>query len=134
MSENTLYQRTLDAALNVRTYKNADIDDWIAEIDPILKAAGECVIGRDKVESILVSDKDVSIETSYSVRCCDQSNEMSIPLHILNSDDPAKAANKFRIESELKNVMHQKSCAQKTIEACLEKEKILQSELDSMGS
>lgn len=134
MTAETLYDRTLEASAEVSRLKHPDIDDWIKEIDLVLSAAGECLIGSDKVEMILIYDNHVSIETSYSVRCCAQSNEMSIPTSVLTADDPIKAANKFRLDRELNSIPLEKQSAQKKLEYCSKKEESLREELASLAS
>jgi hypothetical protein len=87
-----LYELTVAAEAEFSTYRHADIDDWIEAIDPVLEAYGESMMGSDKVEDITLTDDSLNIRTSYSVRCCSQSNEISIPVSILKADDPVRAA------------------------------------------
>lgn len=99
-----IIELTENAIEQFATYRNPDIDKWVEIIDPILKAAGELTIGRDSVEYIRMSDDMLYIETSYTCRGCSNSNEMKLPRHILESDDPMKAANVHRIEKKLADV------------------------------
>ena len=108
----SLYAMACAAEKEINTYRHADIDKWAKAIDPVLEAASECTIGNDCVEDIQVSDTELSIRTSYSVRCCAQNNDMTLPIIILESADPILAATKYRLERELSNTRHEFKLAQ----------------------
>ena len=99
-----LYELTLNAESQVEIYKNPDIDEWRVAIDPVLRAVGQPTVGQDTVESICLDRSELSITTSYSVRCCDQTNYIRLPLNILKAEDPVKAANLFRLKNAIETV------------------------------
>ena len=111
-----LYELTLDAELQVDTYKNPEIDEWRAAIDPILQAAGQPIVGIDSVDFINLNTIELSITTSYSVRCCDQTNTIRIPLNILKAANPIKAANLFRLNKLIAKAKSDILNAERTIE------------------
>lgn len=92
---------TNDAISKIEIYRKPDISDWFAVIDPILDALGVNRIGTDTVESIFFSSTSLVIYTSFEDRCGTQHDDIRISLDILNADDPIKAANKKRLQSDL---------------------------------
>jgi hypothetical protein len=92
----TLYELTIDAWQKASTFRNPDLDEWRRAIDPVLKAAGEDVVGNDTVTRLDLDEQGLYIETSYSIRCCPMSNDMHLPLHVLTSADPLSAAQKHK--------------------------------------
>lgn len=124
----TLYDQTLVAESEVATYRSANIDDWIAVIDPVLKAAGECTIGSDKVDDVSVSADTVTINTSYSVRCCLQTNSMRIPVSILRADNPIQAATRYRLDMEIADAKNRLASAHRTVTEYSEKVVLLEAE------
>jgi hypothetical protein len=99
-----LIEMTEDASWNISVYVNPDIGDWVAAIDPILEAAGECCIGRDSVESISLTSAGVHIVSSFTSRSCPMSNEMYLPRVILEVKDPIKAANIYRVTNKINEI------------------------------
>ena len=128
-----LYDRTLAAESDVSTYRSANIDEWIAAIDPVLKAAGECAIGSDKVDDITVSAKKLTIRTSYSVRCCAQTNDMSLPISILEADNPIQAATRYRLGKELAEAKARLATTQRALTEYTEKVAALEAELAAVS-
>lgn len=128
-----LYDLTLAAESEVSTYRSADIDEWRAAIDPVLKAAGECVVGTDKVDDISVSAKTLTIRTSYSVRCCAQNNSMSIPVAILKAENPVQAATRYRLGNELVEAKNRMAAAQRALAESTEKVALLEAELAAIA-
>ena len=126
-----LYDLTLDAEAKVATYRSVNIDEWIEAIDPILKAAGQCTIDRDKVDDITMSSSSLKIQTSYSVRCCAQTNDISIPMSILTADDPIRAATLYRLYNELTEAKQRMSAAQYELSKYTEKVALLEAEISS---
>jgi hypothetical protein len=68
---------------------------------------GECTIGNDKIEQLYLSNDSLEIRTSYSVRCCAQENDMSIPLSVLEADNPIKKARETFLTKELAEAEYQ---------------------------
>lgn len=98
-----LYDLTIEASSQVETYKYPDLDEWRAAIDPVLSAANVPTVGADCVESIYLDSRELYITTSYSVRCCDQTNNIRIPINILKDADPIKAAHRYRLTNAIAN-------------------------------
>ena len=128
-----LYDRTLAAESDVSTYRSANIDEWIAAIDPVLQAAGECAIGGDKVDDITVSAKTLAIRTSYSVRCCAQTNDMSLPISILEAENPIQAATRYRVGRELAEAKAHLATTQRALTEYTEKVASLEAELAAVS-
>ena len=102
-----LYELTEDASSSLNIYKNPDIDEWKEEIDKVLKELGEATIGYDKVENIHFDKNDIRITTSYSVRFCPCSNDMTIPLEVLLDKEPIKKAKYVYQKKELEKAEYQ---------------------------
>ena len=80
-------------------------DEWKEEIDKVLEELGEATIGYDKVENIHFDKNDIRITTSYSVRCCPCSNDMTIPLEVLLDKEPIKKAKYVYQQKELEKFL-----------------------------
>ena len=102
-----LYELTEDASSSLNIYKNPNIDEWKEEIDKVLEELGEATIGYDKVENIHFDKNDIRITTSYSVRCCPCSNDMTIPLEVLLDKEPIKKAKYVYQKKELEKAEYQ---------------------------
>lgn len=97
----TLYDLTVVAEHRVSTYKNPNISEWIAAIDPVLSAAGQPCICTDTVEDITIGETTLWIKTSYSVRGCADTNSIEIPLDIITASDPVHAARLFKVTNDI---------------------------------
>lgn len=115
--------------LNRLTYPN--IRDWLAVIDPLLKAAGQPTIGDDVVEDIHMTVDELQISTSYTVRGCDCENQTGMPLSILEAENPLKAANQYRLGKELSAAKFRLAEAQRAVEE--NEDKIAQVEADLLS-
>lgn len=122
-----LLELTNHAIEQVDKFRSPDIDEWIGHIDPILKAAGQCTIGRDDVDSIFMTRGHIVIDTSYTTRGCQQNNRMELSLDILNADDPIKAANCYRLEQEISHTQFE-------LQACQSKTKRLEAKLVELNA
>lgn len=129
-----LYDLTVAAEQDVSTYRSADIDEWRAAIDPVLKAAGECAVGNDKVDDITLAKNELRIRTSYSVRCCAQTNDMSLPLEIVKAENPVQAATRYRVGKELVEARNRLASAQRSVTEYSEKVALLEAELAAASS
>jgi hypothetical protein len=129
-----LYELTLAAESEVSMYRNADIDKWIMEIDPVFRAAGVCTIGTDKVEDITVSATTLTVRTSYSVRCCSQTQHICLPIQILKEDKPIQAAMRYKLEKALSDAKDCLESAKRSVSEYTEKVSTLQTLLDGLGS
>lgn len=96
-----LYELTVAAEYKIATYRNTDISEWIAAIDPVLSAAGQSFICTDTVEDITIGETTLCINTSYSVRGCADTNSIEIPLNIITASDPVHAAQLFKVTNDI---------------------------------
>ncbi len=128
-----LYDLTVAASNAVDYYKSPDLDEWITQIDEVLYAAGESVIGNDRVEHIRLDPVDLCIHTSYSVRCCRQTNDLTIPVFILKSDDPLRAAYEHRLTKALARANYTLEAATKQVENSVKEIEALQLELANLA-
>ena len=106
----TLYEKFQKAQSDVRLYKNPDIRDFQSELDNVLEAAGLETTFGDKIEYIDSDNENIYIGTSYSVRCCDQTNTITVPLFLIEAPDPLKAAFEYKRKQKitsLKNAIDQ---------------------------
>lgn len=83
----SLYDETLEIISLFNTYKSPDIDDWISKIDLLLSEMHLSTIGSDYISSIYIDNNNLEISTEYSVRGCSCSDDISIPIYILKSDN-----------------------------------------------
>jgi hypothetical protein len=102
-----LLEITQEAINQFDMYRYPDLDDWKEQIDKVLSELGECTIGNDKIEQLYLSNDSLEIRTSYSVRCCAQENDMSIPLSVLEADNPIKKARETFLTKELAEAEYQ---------------------------
>lgn len=102
-----LLEMTQEAINQFDMYRYPDLDDWREHIDKVLSELGECTIGNDKIERLYLSNQSLEIRTSYSVRCCSQENDMSIPLEVLEADAPIKKARETFLTKELAEAEYQ---------------------------
>ena len=111
-----LVDLTLEAASAVTHLRKPNLDDWLKAIDPVLEAAGEPSIGRNTIEDIKVSDLTVEICTSYSVRGCDQSTNVRLPVAILIADNPIQAATRYKLSNALTEAKSRLKTAQNAVQ------------------
>ena len=95
-----LYESTISAINQFDTYRHPNLSMWIKQIDEVLSSLHDCTIDGDKIESLYLDEEYLQIRTSYSVRCCECSNDISIPVEILQAIDPVKKAQQFYIAKE----------------------------------
>lgn len=119
-----LLSLTEDAESAVATYRNPNISAWIDVIDPVLHAAGLPCIGRDSVQSIDITEQDLTVTTAYCVRGCSDTSTISLPLFVLRAADPVKAATRHRLETARGEARQRTEAARRALalqEASLEK-------------
>ena len=122
----SLLNLTFEAAKEVSTYRSPDLSAWRAAIDPVLIAAGLTTIGSDCVEDIEIGEDTLYIRTSYSVRCCAQTNDIRIPVFILETNNPVQAATLYRLGNELKDARSRLASAQRNVVEYSEKVAVLE--------
>lgn len=124
-----LYDLTVAAQSDISTYRHPNIEEWKAAIDPVLVAAGESSIGRDTIEDVLLSEDYLTIETSYVVRGCENSNTIRIPVELLQSANPVWEANAYRLRINVAAAQLRVSKAQSELNASTEMLAKLQAQL-----
>lgn len=130
MSEQkSLYDLTVEAQDAIETYKSPDIREWIAAIDPVLEAMNSLTIGKDYVEYIRIGQKDLDITTSYTVRNCRNTNDISLPISILRSANPIREATMFRLTHAIAKNKEAIASAQRIVESRTAELKQLEAEL-----
>ncbi|HET8685551.1 MAG TPA: hypothetical protein VFM18_02665 [Methanosarcina sp.] len=88
-----LYELTLKAANDLSIYKNPDISEWIAAINPILIAMGHNEITEyDTVTEIDVYSSFVSIRVEGIGKLYGNADFFEIPLSVLKAANPIKEA------------------------------------------
>lgn len=128
----TLYEMTVAAESALAIYKHPNLDDWIAAIDPVLKAAGEFTIGRDTVADISISNQTLTIETHYSVRGCAQANSICIPLSVIQAENPLQAATGYRLNCELTEARANQANARNALEVYTNTVDTLEAQLSAL--
>jgi DNA-binding NtrC family response regulator len=111
-----LYELTQEAISQFDTYKYPNLDEWIDKIDKILTVLKEPTISGDKIENIYFDEDSLKINTSYSVRCCECSNDMSISIEILQNENPVKKATKDYLRKELNSAQNEVTKLNKELE------------------
>lgn len=96
----TLYELTQEAINQFDTYRYPNLSVWVEKIDEVLSALHESTIGGDKIENLYLSDDTLQIGTAYSVRSCVCSNDMFVPMSVLQAEDPVKEANRYYLARE----------------------------------
>lgn len=115
MTQNTLRQLIDGAAAAIRTYKHPDISECRERLDEILTAAGLGSIGSDHLTYLTLSHGTVTINTEYSVRGCEQSDEYEFPDFIIDAADPVKAATLWGAEQRTKKAKHEVDVARRAL-------------------
>lgn len=91
-----LYELTLKASNDLSIYKNPDISDWIAAINPVLIAMGHDEITEyDTVTDIDIYSASIRIEIEGRTQPYSygpNTDYVKIPLSILKAEDPIKEA------------------------------------------
>ena len=129
----TLLALTQTAAAAVDTFRHPNIEDWRLAIDPVLEAAGEPGVGQDKVDSMVLSESELHIETSYVLRGCECSNRITLPLSILEASDPLRAAKQFRLQGAIADAKCDIKAAQDTLTLKTQTLEALEADLRSLG-
>lgn len=106
-----LIEMTEKSIRDFHVFREPDIGEWVAAIDTILEAAGESTIGEDSLESISLTEAGVHIVASFVSRGCSMSSEMYLPRRVLESEDPIKAANIYRLTNKIREVKNELSFA-----------------------
>lgn len=99
-----LYELTQKASELLCEYKNPDISEWIAAINPILLAMGESDITEfDQVTDISIYSASISIQIEANGKGFSHSDTVyiEIPLSILKAEDPIKEAKIDTISIEI---------------------------------
>ena len=97
----TLWELTEKAMQDVATYRSPDLDEWVKAIDPLLALMDQPTIVGDRVTHIGVRGDQLVIETSFSLRCCPMTNDMELPLSLVQAKHPENAAKKSVLLTEM---------------------------------
>lgn len=101
MTEQTLREIIEEAASALYTYKHPDVSECQDRLNEIIVAAKLGGISHDNLAHIDISRGMVNIRTTYSVRSCPQEDFYEFPEHIIDADDPVKAATIWGLETKL---------------------------------
>lgn len=129
-----LYEMTRAAASEVAHVRNPNLDAWRAAIDEVLIAAGDCTVGKDKIESLTVSDSMLQITTSYVLRGCEMENDISIPIEVVMAENPVKAANLFRVDNLLRDAKTELETAVNRVSSLSAEIRALEKEWDGISA
>ena len=103
----SLYALTVDAAEMLELHGiNVDLKEWIAAINPVLAAAGQQLIGEGVVESVVISEKQVRIRYTYTVRFFyDEASvrnvELVLPEWVVMSENSVRAARIWYLQENI---------------------------------
>lgn len=97
----TLLDKIRDAEHQIVTYKHPNIDEVRKIFNDILDAMGGGGPGNDSITSLYIHDNCVTFNTEYWVRGCHCGNDYTIPMDILEAEDPIKAAKLYHIEKRI---------------------------------
>lgn len=100
----TLRELLDEACSLVRRYKSPNIDEFKERMDEVLIAANLGCIDNDTVISIDEYDDFVSIEISYTLRQCSQTENVSFPSFLIDAPDPVLAAKKWGYDNAVKEL------------------------------
>jgi hypothetical protein len=101
MSTETLREIIEEAASALNRYQNPHVSECQDRLNEIIVAAKLGGISHDHITSIDISRGMVSIYTKYSIRSCPQEDLYEFPEHIIDADDPVKAATIWGLETKL---------------------------------
>jgi hypothetical protein len=101
MTLQTLREIVEEAASALYTYKHPNVSECQDRLDEIIGAAKLGGISHDNLAHIDISRGMVNIRTTYSVRSCPQEDVYEFPEHILDAEDPIKAAAIWGLETTL---------------------------------
>ncbi|QIG67941.1 hypothetical protein EVB55_006 [Rhizobium phage RHph_Y68] len=101
----SLMEIVKQAITDVDRLKHPDLDEFRKRIDPILKAGSLGSTEHERIDSIYYRGEDLVINTTYSVRCCEDREEYKIPIFVLESKDPIRA---MKLASAKKRVLKAK--------------------------
>lgn len=101
MSTKTLRELLEDAASKVDMYKNPDISEALAALDPVLEAGGMGRINRDTVLSIDFFRDHVSIVTEYTARGCTDQHTYNLATSVVDAADPIHASKVWCVQMKI---------------------------------
>lgn len=114
-----LKELTLKAINDIKVFRRPNINEWVQQIDPVLKAFGQCGVNSDSVTLLYIDEDDgeptLHISTEYSVRGCMDCNDMSIPVRIITSDDPVAAATEAKRQEDIHTLKYDIEQTERTL-------------------
>lgn len=90
-----------EAQHQLRTYRSPDTGAVEEKLEELLAILNRGSLKYDRITLIQEEDDELVINTEYSLRCCAMTGEYKIPMSIINSTDPVKAAHRWLKEQEL---------------------------------
>jgi hypothetical protein len=91
-----------EAIAQLERFRHPNVDQVQGRLNEILKAAGKGGITHDRIERLVFRPESLHIQTSYSVRSCEQTAEFEIPFSVLDADDPVAAARQWGRQDKIK--------------------------------
>lgn len=88
----SLLHRIQQASKDLETYKSPNLGDIQDKLNDLLSEADIGCIAGDRLDSIDVYDDEIVIQTSYSVRGCHDNSTYTLPMSIIEAEDPFNAA------------------------------------------
>jgi hypothetical protein len=111
----TLREIVENAASSLGTYVHPDISECQDRLSEIIIAAKLGGISHDNLVGIEINRGKVTVHTTYSVRSCAQEGLFEFPEHILDAEDPIKAATIWGLEAELEEEIEKRDEARHTL-------------------
>ncbi|QIG73780.1 hypothetical protein PP935_gp005 [Rhizobium phage RHph_N34] len=99
----TLLELIEDAQYQIRTFRHPQIDEFEEKMSEILMAGERGSLKYDKVVSIDIHNDELVINTTYSVRCCEQTGEYKIPMKVIKSADPIYEMKLYSLNKAVKS-------------------------------
>ncbi len=109
-------------------------DEWVSEIDLILDAVGECTIRKDTIAKLELRTDSLKIIATYTCRGCYQENDITIPLFILQSENPLLTAKLYRLDKQLANAKNQLKIAHTIVDRWEKEQLEIENQIHSLKS
>jgi flagellar biosynthesis chaperone FliJ len=103
MNMSTLKDLIAQAQSDMEMYKRPNVDECQKRLSEILVAAGKASITRDTMERLEQFGDWLHITTSWSSRCCDQSEVYILPMSIIEAEDPIREATIWNLNEKISN-------------------------------
>lgn len=121
------------AESDIDTYRYPSIDDTQEALNQVLDAAGLRNTGSDRVTRLVVGREVVQFTTEYSVRCCAQSDDFELPIHIVDAEDPIRAAKVWGIEKGVREAEAEVSQVESVLAGARQRLEAARARLDELS-